>query len=532
MKNIALIFLSVFLWSPGLTQYLPVHPTNGIYQFIIELANEQLLDISTTVKPLGRKELSGLLQEVDASKLSSRQQKELAFYLRDFNKEQYSHKDFDRRLDLFYYRDSIFSFTLNPVGGGNYFLHSGGSAWHWWNGAEAEATAGKWVFYGSLRDNHESEALTRPGYMNQNYGGANFKSVGNGQIDYWEYRGGFSYDFGIGNIGIYKDHFSWGSNYNGAGIFSGRTHSFAHIALNMHPVKWFEFRYVHGWLVSEVIDSSRTFILTNGYGTDSRVVYHSKFLAANFFTFKPLKKLHLSLGNSIVYDYDNPHLVYFIPAMFYKAVDHHLSSGINNMNSQMFFDISARLIPKTHIYTTLFLDELAVKRIFNPDAHNFLSSKTGIRLENIFPNLYGGMEYTITNALTYQHNVPTTSFESNRFNLGHYLTDNARELFLYLGYRPVRAMDVKLSWEKAEKGPDHTLLGTMPRAQIKPFTPVVWESERLSLQLSWQVINGAYFRFGYSLSNIRGEEEYLERYTPEFWRGKHHGMNLGVNFGF
>jgi hypothetical protein len=236
MKFQPFLILIFFNWNIATAQYLPVHPGNGVYHFIAELANENLLSISTAAKPFGRKEISQLLNTLDATQLNLRQRKELEFYLRDFNKELYVHKNFDRRQDLFFFRDSTFSFTLNPIGGGNFFAHSGGTAWHWWNGAEAEAAVGKWGFYGNLRDNHESEALTQPEFLNQNYGGANFKGMGDGKLDYWEFRGGISYDFGIGNIGIYKDHFNWGSNYNGANIFSGRTHSFAHIAFRQYKV--------------------------------------------------------------------------------------------------------------------------------------------------------------------------------------------------------------------------------------------------------------------------------------------------------
>ncbi len=98
-----------------------------------------------------------------------------------------------------------------------------------------------------------------------------------------------------------KDHFTWGTNYNGSNIFSGRTPSFAHIKVNLKPVSWFEFNYVHGWLVSEVVDSSRSYFLVNSYGTDYREVFYKKFIATNLFTFTPLKKLKISVGNSIVY---------------------------------------------------------------------------------------------------------------------------------------------------------------------------------------------------------------------------------------
>lgn len=546
MKKI-LLFLLLSPWVLTHAQYLPVHPTDHVYLFLDELTNEDIIDFNTAVKPYSRKQIGQWLAEAekDLSQFNDRQIKELAFYMHEFPAER-EDKGFT---DLFFiprdtarysrpvgrllrYSDSQFTMNVNPILGVNYFINSNGSAYHWWNGAEAEATAGKWAFYGSLRDNHESEPLTRPEYLNQNYGGANFKSYSDGSSDYWEFRGGISYDFGIGDIGIYKDHFSWGSNYHGSNIFSGRTHSFAHIAFNIKPVEWFEFRYVHGWLVSEVVDSARSFTVTNNYGTSYREVYHNKYLAANFFTFRPVKKLHLSIGNSIVYDYDNPHLVYFIPVMFYKAVDHHLNSGINNMNSQVFFDISTRLIPKTHLYATLFLDELAVKRIFNPDEHNFASFKAGARVGDILPNTYLGGEFTITNALTFQHNVPTTTFTSNGFNLGHYLVDNAKEYYFYLGFRPFRAADFRISYTAAKKGPDHTSLGTMPRAGIEPFNPLVWKSDVLSLQLSWQLLNGVYFQGGYTYSNIRGDLEYLQRYTPEIFWGKLNGINMGINYGF
>ena len=82
------------------------------------------------------------------------------------------------------------------------------------------------------------------------------------------------------------------------------------------------------------------------------------------------------------------------------------------------------------------------------------------------------------------------------------------------------AWDLNISWCRAEKGLDHTLLATMPRESIEPFTPVVWESDELSLNLSWQIINDTYIRLGYSLRNITGEQTYLDMWTPKFQQGK------------
>jgi hypothetical protein len=473
-----------------------------------------------------------LLSGLDTTLLTSRQQKELAFYLKDFNKEKYLNKKFTRRLDLFYYRDSSFSFTVNPIIGSNMWSNRNGFEYHWWNGAEARMTIGKWGMYGSLRDNHESSSFTKPGYLNQNPGSSRPIVFSDGKADYEEIMGGITYAWKTGSIGLIKDHLEWGTNYHGANIFSGRSPAFVHLDLKLKPVKWFEFHYFHGWLNSGVIDSSRSFYITNGYGTSYRSVYHNKFIAANLFTFYPVSKLAISAGNSIIYDYEHVHPAYLIPVMFFKAVDHNLNSYINNMNSQMFIEISSKNLNHFHIYSTLFLDELAVKRITQPDEHNFYSYKGGVRITELIPNFFAGFEYTITNALTFKHFVPTTTFESNSFNLGHYLTDNAKELFLTAGFKPFRNMVAELSYSHMLKGPDHTEMGTMPRETIKSFTPVVWESKSIAFNASWQVINDLYLRLGYEWRNVTGDPDALVKYSPEFWWGKTGTLNFGINYGF
>lgn len=532
-KHYILLFgLILINWFSALPQYIPVHPTNKVYDFLDEMSNIQAIDFSTFSKPYSRKNIYDILSQINDDALNQRQKKELYFYLKDFTKECPGKIAEDKRLDLFYYADSTFHITVNPILGGTFMTNESGTAYHWWNGAEAWATYKKWGFWGSLRDNHESELLTQPDYLNQNYGGANFKQLSSGQVDYWETRAGISYNFDIGHIAIMKDHFIWGSNYHGSNILSGRTPSLPHINLFIKPAKWFEFRFVHAWLTSMVVDSTRSFLVTNSYGTDYRKVYHSKFFAANLFTFKPGKRIDLSIGNSIIYDYDNVQLAYLIPIMFYKAVDHQLNSGISNMNSQMFFDISARPLKSLHLYSTLFIDELAIKRITNPDEHNFFSFKAGFHISDFIPNFYAGAEYTFSNALVFRHNVPTTTFESNLFNLGHYLKDNARELFINVGFRPIKNINISLSYNYAAKGPDHTLLGTMPRNTINSFSELVWTSKIFQSKITWHIFNDIYLNISYLISNTEGENDYLELWTAPYFQGRKNTFNIGINIGF
>ncbi|MCK7530301.1 MAG: hypothetical protein MZV63_04210 [Marinilabiliales bacterium] len=231
-------------------------------------------------------------------------------------------------------------------------------------------------------------------------------------------------------------------------IFSGRTPSFAHIKLQLKPAKWFEFNWVHGWLVSEVIDSASTMVFTNSYGTDQREEMFDKYLAANLFTFKPFNKFYVSLGNSIIYSADGPQLQYLIPVMFYKSVDHTYNatdqSGRNvGQNSQMFIDISSRNIKKLHLSATLFIDELSTDRFTNDTLWNFWSIKGGVRVSRFDSEYIHYLRIYKSMPLTYQHNVPTTTFESNGYNLGHYLRDNSHEFYFSVLVKPFQNADNK-----------------------------------------------------------------------------------------
>ena len=558
---IIILFLSSNLYPQTVFQHLSNRP---VYDFLDELAANHVIDLVSIVKPYSRMFIAEKLYQADTLRmlLSESQQAELDFYLLDYNKERYAEGQYDKRIDIYHYKDKVFNFTINPILGTDLWNNENGFFYHWWNGLEAWSYAGRWSFYANIRDNHESTMLTARDFMNQRIGSANVKSSSSGNYDYEEIRGGVAYTWKTGSAGLFMDQFSWGENQAGAPIFSGRTPSFTRFDLHLTPAEWLDFHYVHGRLVSEVVDSVESFWTTTSYGSDLREVYHPKFLAANIFTFIPLKYLQISAGNSVIYDYRSPHIAYLIPVMFWKAIDHTLNARIDNMNSQMFFSISSRNIRHLHLYGTLFVDDLKVSRFTDPVEYNLWSVKAGLHTVSLLPS--SGLlprtslvaEYTITNALPFRHYVPTLTFESNRYNLGHYLEDNARELYASLslgapypsGLTPgslasigqalrfarniLATLRLNISYNYSMKGPDHTLLGTEPRIAIRPFTPTVWESSHFGLIVNCQVINDLYIRLGYEWRNVTGEQAYLDMWTPAVYHGKTNTFSFGVNFGF
>lgn len=530
MKKLLFVYflfnISLILNSDLYSQEIPQSVNrNGIYDFLDELANSQIININSAIKPYSRFFISGRLEEAKekSEQLNRRQKKELDFYLMDYGKEVKEGKDWNRRKDLFYYKDSLFSLTINPILGGEIFTNPSGSATYWRNGAELRGYIGNWGFYASLRDNHENPLLGKAEYLTQREGG-HLK----GNTDWSEMQGGFTYSWKWGYAGLVKDRLQWGNNYNGANIFGGNNPTFVQFKLNISPVKWFEFNYFHGWLNSMVVDSASSYWVTNSYGTDYREVYHKKYIAANMFTFTLAKNLYVSAGNSIVYNDQNFNAAYIIPLFFYKSVDHSLTSGIDNMNSQMFLDISSRQIKNLHLYATMFIDELSVSRITKKDEWNFISYKAGFRLTDLpVSNLSLTTEFTYSYPLVYQHYVPTLTFETNAYNLGHYLRDNSREWYLALDYRPCRTLNINLFFSDAVRGPDYTDLGA-DRLGNPPLASVEWHNTLYGLKASYQVINDLYTWFSLISSDIGGDT----RWSPDYLYGRKNTLNLGVSFGF
>jgi len=132
MPKYLLIASFLLAFSALLTaQYVPHNVTNtGIYEFLDELANDGLVELNSVIKPYSRMTISEILKLANEQRdrLTARQQKELDFYLKDFGKEFNDGKDWNRRKDLFYYKDDKFTMTVNPILGGEVFSNSNGMA--------------------------------------------------------------------------------------------------------------------------------------------------------------------------------------------------------------------------------------------------------------------------------------------------------------------------------------------------------------------------------------------------------------------
>ena len=537
LKKTFLIVLSVFISTFIHAQVVLQPITSSVYEFLDEMAQMKYIELNSAVKPYSRMFIANKLQEIEKQQdvLSKRQQKELAFYFQDFNKELKPKGEFKKRKDLFFYKDSLFTFTVNPILGFEYATNKTGSYSHYWNGGEFYGSIGThFGFYASLRDNGVSDILAAPNHLTT-LQGANYKlnqGQTGGRSDYSEMLGGIYYSWKWGRLGIVKDNYTWGDNYHGANIHSNKAPSVGYIDFNIKPTKWIELNYTHSWLVSEIMDSSRIFIVNQ----QVREIFVNKNIAANMVTIKPLKNLHVSLGNSIVYADDGEKPFYFIPFMFYKSVDHTYNSAGSNalgQNTHMFMNISSRQIKHLHLYVSMYVDEISIGKVMDKkNSSNIFSTKVGFKLNN-FPirNTYLIAEYTRTNPWTYRHQIETTTYASNNYGLGHYLGENADEIYVEGGIKIIRGLNASLSYTFARKAPEHIYDVINGEANVKglPFMKTIaWQNQTIQGALRYEIINDGYIFGKVILSDIIGDDYF----TPEFNRGKQTTISGGINFGF
>lgn len=583
MKKI-LLYLLLFLAAPVSAQYIPQHQDyTNIYDLIDELANEGIIDVTSVVKPYSREFIAHALKEARrGSRLPSRMKKEVEFYINEFSLEVNEmpsnsilawedRRSFHLALiePAFRYNDNGFRAKIAPIAGAKAYYNQSGLVYKRWVGAEFQGMIGKYLsIYASLRDMVQPDnllhnrqhnnvvakspftdvdtSIVQPGYIANEMGGA-YKLNGAGGGDYSEMRGGIYYSGSWGHIGIAKDHISFGDAYNGSNILSGNTPSFPFLKLNLTPAKWLELNYIHASLVSMVPDSTEYYVENTG---DKKYWYKRKYMAANMLTFKPVKRLAFSVGNSIIYSEDNFQMAYLIPLMFYKSVDHTLTRDqTENQNSQLFINLSSRNIKHLHLYGSMYVDEFSWKRISNAQT-NPVSYKAGMRLNN-FPlsNLGLTAEYTRNEILTYKHSIPSTDYTSNGYMLGSYLGDNAEQLYVALDTKPLPRLHATLSYTQSKKGNEYQYIrDNVLNIISEPFMKdVVWTNNTFSFKLVYEVFSNAYFTAQADMSNIKASDvkgsltngemwskgtDYLNMYTPKYLQGDKLTLSCGMSYGF
>ena len=473
-----------------------------IYDFIEELTTDGIINSNAAIKPYTRDAIAAMLREAQGrdSLLNKRQREDLQFYLQDYALEQdtlptyysYGHRHVtqwitpvsnlslaDPSLHILT-KDKIFKMRVRPILGMDLLYNKKGLITHRWYGAEIQMDiANHLSIWGSLRDNSwkgtgylndayfpdtyakiDGAKLTKPDYLN-NLPGVQYKEANYGG-DFSDSRGGISLYTWWGSIGVQRERIQWGDAQHCSNILSAHNPAVPMVTLQLTPCKWFQFDYFHAWLPSNVLDSTYYYREVYEEGV-TKINYRpaNKFMAANMFTFMPIKYVQFSFGNSIVYAERNVQAAYFIPIAFFKSLDHLLTKGVNseNQNSQAFATLTVRPTDHLRLYGTFFLDEFKLARLkkSNPE-HNLVSYLVGFNWSG-WPlkglSLRG--EFVRSYIATYEHSISVLDYTSNSYCMGHYMGSNSQSLFLQLAYRPVRGLRIMLdyTWDTKYRAYDY-----------------------------------------------------------------------------
>jgi len=457
----------------AITQNVWENNNSDVHPFLYRMAQKGFIDYNDLMKPINRTSVLNSLNilKLKDSTLSVVEKNELGFYLQEYTrplKEQISlfKKDQNKRWRAGAIVANDFEFYIDPLLGINNFSGTNKNIRQLSNGLELWGTAGKnknlgyQVYYrdytetGTVKNNFREESAT-PGNV---LIGAKLDN----KINYTDIRANINYSFKKGNISFGKDNIVWGYGENSNIVLSNKAPSYPYIRLDYKPLKWLNFNYTHAWLNSNIADSSLSYFTNSGrIDKDFRLVFIQKYLANHSIDVEAMKGLNIAIGESIVYS-DKMDPGFLIPINLFKFYDNNRSNYLieAGSNGQYFLSLSSRnQIKNTHLYSTLFIDEIKVSSMLNKtESRNQLGYNLGGSITDVFiPYLSLGAEYTRVNAFVYSNLIPAQTYNSYNYNLGDWMGNNFDRTIIFAKYTPLAKLKLVARYQKIRKGGPGTI---------------------------------------------------------------------------
>ncbi len=546
------IFLLLALSSFAFAQVVYEPLNRDVYSFLSRLSQKSVIRFDDNIRPLSRKYIAQKLLEASdkSAQLTSLEKSELEFYKQDFYREfdlinntqidstqlVYFSKDAGDRWRLFSYRDNFFSINLSPILGFTLGSRDNNKLTHTWNGLYTYGYLSNYIgFSFDFRDNTElGNSIDKNKRFTPVTGvdartDQNIVNYSSDKMEYSEAKAVIATDWSWGSLAVGKDFLEWGYGESGLLVLSQKPPSYGFLRLDIKPTDWLRFNYIHGWLSSDVIDSSSFFYNRNGTLSFS---FKKKFIANHSITITPTNGLDLSFGESMVYDNELEYL-YLIPIMFFRAADHHLSRQVNAAggNAQFFFAASSKgQIKNTHLYTTLFIDEITLSGLFDSyKQRNQLGFTLGGSVTDLpIENLTTTIEYTKIYPFVYRHYIQTKDYASASYPLGHWIGNNADQIYAAVNFRIIRGLQATLWGQYIRKGGEGSY---DQQYNIQPQPPFLFGLRKnysyLGAEIKYEYTHELFakLKFQTTKSSVQQEDlSFVDKRLNEFYLSIYYGL--------
>jgi len=541
IKIIFILFFGLTM-TRGFSQAFWEDTRSMIYPYLTRLADKGLIELDDIVQPITQTQILDALRKLKANSaaLNPIEKSELAFFLKEYempfvqnDSSQFRllRKDLLQRWRAASIGNRQFFIQIDPVTGAKLSREDNKSVYEYGNGFHTKIFMGsKFAFQMYYRD------IFRGGSgfdISQKYTeetiGLRLDTTVNSSINFTDLRTALAYQGKNFTLTIGNDHMNWGYGQRGKIVMGNKIPSFPFVRLDYKPVQWFSFHYAHTWLQSNVIDSNGIYNLGNSIYGGRREQYIPSYLVTHTATLIPKKGIAFSIGESIVYS-DRFFVPYLFPMMFFKVIDVTNRMGFNNLassNTQIFAQLSLRnILRNTHVYGTVFVDELRVRTIFNPDkSRNQLGVTLGLNRQDIIQNLSAGVEYTRVNPFVYDNFIPPQRYRHGGFEIGDWMGNNFDRFTLHATYKPIPRLLLNMHFERIRKGGEGDLLQQyFAEPQPRFLSNPQWNSTSLGIQGRFELIHHLYLSA--SIALIKRQDIVNNN------QNTYQQSQIGLNFGW
>lgn len=531
---LCVIYLTFTPYSYG--QIVWENNNASIYNYLDRMSQKGIIEYNSIIQPQTRSSIDSALKQIFSKEilLSKIEKDELHYFLKEYDLKNVDKevvtlfkKDENQRWRLLNIINKEFSIKADPLLGYKNYVFGDNNIRQISNGFQLFGTIGnkrKWGFQVYYRDYTEKGNVLLNDRNNNNEKG--IVIIGDktqNKINFSTINANLSYQFNKGTISIGSEPINWGIGENGKIVLSEKAPNFPYVRLDYKPTKWLSFNYFNAWLNSNIIDSNHNYsTYTNNVMGDIRYFYISKYLASHSLIITPSKGLDIALGESIVYS-DRMDPGFLMPINLFKIYDNNRSNYLINAgsNGQYFLQLNSRnQLKNTHVYFSMFIDEIKVSSIFDKQkSRNQLGYTIGGNITDIFINyLTIGTEYTRVNPFVYTNLIPAQNYTQYDYKLGDWMGSNADRLIFFAKYTPIANCKLYTRYQITRKGDEGTIY---QQYLVQPQPKFLFNQneriESLFLKLTYEFNNNIFLNMSFENSSATHKE--LKNNTKEIRMG-------------